>query len=455
MTTGQPTRLSPLFGYFADNPARSVMAAFAGVILLGTALLMLPIATEAGSSGHFVTALFTATSATCVTGLVVVDTPTHWSLFGELVILGLIQVGGFGVMTLTTMLVLLIGRKIGVQASMLAAAESRTVGNENLRRVLLGILRITLVVELGTAAILALRFWWGYHMSVPQALYWGIFHGVSAFNNAGFGLASTNMMPFNTDPIICLPIMLAVMTGGIGFPVLWELRAHFFAIGKWSVHMLITVGMSIVLWIAGTVTFGVFEWRNPDSMGALPAWAKVMNAAFMSVSARTAGFNSVDLGNLHPETLLSYDVLQFIGAGSAGTAGGIKVGTFALLAFVIWAEVRGEPTVHVFHRRLVPAVQRQALTVALLAVGAVGIATALLMVLTPHGLDRILFEVTSAFGTVGLSTNLTPTLPASAQLVLVALMYFGRVGPQVLGAALALRNRPRQYELPEERVLIG
>lgn len=437
------------------NPARSVLLGFAALILLGTALLMLPVATEPGQRTSPITALFTATSAACVTGLVTVDTATHWSAFGEGVILALIQIGGFGVMSAASLLVLIIGRRITGATAILSQTESRTVEHEETRIVLRGIAQVTLVVQGTVALLLFLRFWLGYDMPLGRAAYHGVFHSLSAFNNAGFGLRPDSIVPWAEDPFVNLPIMAAVMIGGIGFPVLWGLRRHLFRVGRWSVHMLVTVWVSVFLWVAGTVAVAAFEWTNPKTLGGLSPGGRVLAAAFQSVVARTAGFNSVSVGDLHPETLLALDGLMFIGGGSAGTAGGLKVGTFALLGFVIWAELRGEPTVHAFHRRLPSATIRQALTVALLSVGAVATGAAGLLIGTDADLDDVLFEVISAFATVGMSTGLTPTLGVGGQLILVGLMFFGRLGPITLGVALALRERPRRYEVPEERVLVG
>lgn len=437
------------------NPARSVLLGFAALILLGTALLMLPVATEPGQRTSPITALFTATSAACVTGLVTVDTATHWSAFGEGVILALIQIGGFGVMSAASLLVLIVGRRITGATAILSQTESRTVEHEETRTVLRGIAQVTLVVQGTVALLLFLRFWLGYDMPLGRAAYHGVFHSLSAFNNAGFGLRPDSIVPWAEDPFVNLPIMAAVMIGGIGFPVLWGLRRHLFRVGRWSVHMLVTVWVSVFLWVAGTAAVAAFEWTNPKTLGGLSPGGRVLAAAFQSVVARTAGFNSVSVGDLHPETLLTLDGLMFIGGGSAGTAGGLKVGTFALLGFVIWAELRGEPTVHAFHRRLPSATIRQALTVALLSVGAVATGTAGLLIATDADLDDVLFEVISAFATVGMSTGLTPTLGVGGQLILVGLMFFGRLGPITLGVALALRERPRRYEVPEERVLVG
>lgn len=250
--------------------------------------------------------------------------------------------------------------------------------------------------------------------------------------------------------------MASVMIGGLGFPVWWEMFRHWRQqFRRWTVHATIIIWGSLVLWIGGTALFAAFEWRNDDTLGPLSTGGKILASGFQSVVARTAGFNSVPIGDLHQETLLLLDGLMFIGGGSAGTAGGIKITTFALLGFVIWAEIRGEPTVRILHRRLPPANLRQALTIALLGVGLVVGGTAVLLIVSPFRLDAVLFEAISAFATVGMSTGITADLPPVGQVVLIVLMFLGRLGPITLGAALALRHRPRRFEVPTERLLVG
>ncbi|WP_425321267.1 potassium transporter TrkG [Couchioplanes caeruleus] len=231
-----------------------------------------------------------------------------------------------------------------------------------------------------------------------------MFHAVSAFNNAGFGLYPDSLMRFATDPLICLPIVVAVIIGGLGFPVLFELLRELRTPRKWSIHTKITVGMTVVLLAAGWVAISIAEWSNPGTLGGLGMGGKLLAGFTTAVMPRTAGFNSLNVAEFTDVTLLIHDALMFIGAGSAGTAGGIKVTTFALLGFVILAEIRGEPSVHAIGRKLPGGVQRQALTIALLGVAAVAVGTLTLLALTPFRLDQVLFEVTSAFGTVGLST---------------------------------------------------
>ncbi|WP_449279979.1 TrkH family potassium uptake protein [Lentzea alba] len=434
------------------HPARVVVLAFAVATLIGTALLMLPMATESGAGTDPIAALFTVVSAICVTGLVVVDTPTHWSIFGEVVVLALIQVGGFGIMTLASLLTLLVSRRLGLRMQLTAQAETKTLGLGDVRTVVGGVIVVSLVVEAVTAVFLGLRFLIGYGESPARAAYLGIFHAVSAFNNAGFALYTDSMVGFAADPWICLPILFAVIVGGLGFPVIFELVRRRNR-KRWSLHTRITVPVYFGLLALGTLAVLVLEWGN--TLGKLDVHHKLLAGVFHGVMPRTAGFNSLDVGAMHSSTLLINDVLMFIGGGSAGTAGGIKVTTFALLGFVILAEIRGEPTVHVMNRRLTDQVQRQALTVALLGVGAVMAGTITLLSISPFPLDDVLFETTSAFGTVGMSTGITAQLPAAGQLVLIALMFIGRLGPITLASALALRDRARRYELPEERPVVG
>lgn len=431
------------------------MLGFAVAICIGTVLLMLPAARSGPGGAGPLTALFHATSAVCVTGLVTVDTPVYWSTFGEVVILALIQVGGFGIMTLASLLAMLVWRRLGLRSRLTAAAETKAVGIGEVRTVVRGVLVITVVTELVIAAMLTLRFVFGYDESWGRATYLGVFHSVSAFNNAGFALYSDSLIGFVEDPWVCLPIAFAVIAGGLGFPVWLELVRHGARWRAWSVHTTMTVSTTAALLVLGTVFVTANEWTNPGTLGALDAPGRLLAGFFHSVMPRTAGFNSIDYGQARDGTLLGTCVLMFIGGGSAGTAGGIKITTFVLLFWVIAAEVRGERDVEVHGRRIDDRAVRQALTVALLAVGAVMSGTLALVEMTDHPLDVVLFEAVSAFATVGLSAGITADLPAAGQLVLVGLMFLGRLGPITLVSALALRERGKLYRLPEGRPLIG
>ncbi|CAL9660848.1 Ktr system potassium uptake protein B [Streptomyces sp. enrichment culture] len=442
----------------AAHPARVGVMAFALVILLGALLLTLPFAAEGGSATNFVTALFTSTSAVCVTGLAVVDTGTHWSGFGEGVILALIQVGGFGIMTMASLLALLVSGRLRLRLQLHAQAETKSLGIGDVRRVLLGVAGTTLVVELTVGAVLALRLRYGYGEGIGSAAYLGFFHAVSAFNNAGFGLHSDSLTRYAEDVWITVPVAAAVILGGIGFPVLLELlrrRRRTTGRRNWTLHTRLTLITTAVLLIGGAVLTCALEWTNPGTLGPHSTADKLLNGFFYSAMSRTAGFNAVDIGAMHASTLLMTCVLMLIGGGSAGTAGGIKVTTFAVLLVAIIAEVRGEPNSTVLGRRLAPHTLRQALTVALLGVGLVIVSTLVLLTLMDEPLEPVLFEVVSAFGTVGLSTGITADVPAPGQLLLIMLMFVGRLGPITLVSALALRERTRRYDLPEERPVIG
>jgi potassium uptake TrkH family protein len=436
------------------HPVRLVPLAFLAAITVGTVLLMLPASRTDDAAATVMPALFTSVSAVCVTGLVTVDTATFWTPFGQGVILGLIQVGGFGIMTLATLLGLLVSGRLGLRSTLVVQTESRSPNLGDVRGVLRRIALTMLVFEVAATAVLTVRFRSGYDDSWAVALWHGGFHAVSAFNNAGFSLYSDNLVPFLTDAWICVPISVAVIVGGIGFPVIAELMrrtrpAH------WTIHTRITVYGTLLLLVVGTGVMLAFEWSNPGTLGPLAMRDKLTAAFTSGVMPRTAGFNNIDYGQIRPETLVITDVLMFIGGGSAGTAGGIKVTTFFLLAFVIWAEVRGDGEVTVGTRRATRASQRHALSVALLGVALVVLGTLAILLLTDHTLDVVMFESTSAFATVGLSTGITAGLPAGAKVVLMVLMFVGRVGTITVASALALRTTQRLYQLPEERPIVG
>ena len=424
-----------------------------GAAVIGTVLLMLPVS-RADGSAPFVTALFTATSAVCVTGLTTVDTATYWSNTGQAVILALIQVGGFGIMTLASLIALFLARRMGLRTRLTAAAETKSVGLGDVRRVLRGVFIITVVVESTVAVLLTLRFRTIYDDTWGTATWHGVFHAVSAFNNAGFALFSDNLMGFLTDGFILMPISVAVIVGGVGFPVLVEVIRNRRA-RTWSLHTRLTLLITAALLVGGTFFITLTEWGNPGTLGPLGPAGKLLGGWFHAVQPRTAGFNAWDYGAVTDETLLGTIMLMFVGGGSAGTAGGLKVTTFIVLFFVIVAEVRGDEDVIAFDRRIDHRVVRQATTVALLGVAAVVGGTMLLTQLTNLPLRDVMFETTSAFATVGLSTGITPAIGDPGQLVLVALMFLGRLGPITLVSALVLRERNRRYRYPEGAPLIG
>lgn len=437
------------------HPAQVVVLAFAGAILAGTALLMLPIAKVGPGGASLLEALFTATSAVCVTGHIVVDTATFWTPFGQVVILLLIQIGGFGIMTFASVIGLAVVRKMSLRSKITAASESHSVGLEDVSGLVLGVVRISLAVEAVVAVILSLQFAIGYGEPLGRAIWLGVFHAVSAFNNAGFSLFSGNLVGFETDPFICLPIAAAVIIGGLGFPVIIQLRRHLRTHRMWTMNTRIVIAGTLTLLAAGTAYITAIEWNNPATLGPLDWPAKLLAGFFTSVQTRTAGFNSIDISAMDPASWLGMDALMLIGGGPAGTAGGIKVTTFAVLLFIVITEIRGDGAVNVFGKRLSRSVHRQAITIVLLSVSVVVASTTVLMLITDISMDRLLFEVVSAFGTVGLSTGITADLPVAGQLILIFLMFIGRLGPITFASALALRERRTTYEFPQERPIIG
>lgn len=437
------------------HPARLVTLGFLLQAIVGTSLLLLPVSRAPGTEADVLVAAFTTVSATCVTGLTVVDTATYWSTFGQTVIMLLIQVGGFGVMTLATLLALVVRGRLGLRTTMAAQADSHAQALGDVRRVLRRMFWIILTVESVIALLLFLRFRFGLGYGWGTAAWHGVFHAVSAFNNAGFALYSDNVMGFVGDIFVIGPLCLALVVGGLGFPVITEL-VRGVPTQRWSIHTRTTVWGTLALAVIGTLLFWAFESGPGGVLHGLDPWGRVVGALGGGLFPRTAGFNSVDYAAVSDQTNAVTTVLMFIGGGSAGTAGGVKVTTFFILAFVIWAEIRGEQDVVVGRRRISEAVQRQALTVALLAVGLVVSATIYLMARTEaHRPADLLFEATSAFATTGLSTGLTAALPADGKLLLMLLMFLGRVGPITFATALALNTRPRHYRVPEERPIVG
>ncbi|WP_243708600.1 potassium transporter TrkG [Actinomadura sp. GC306] len=437
------------------HPAQVVVTGFLVTILTGTVLLSLPVATTAGDGASPVEALFTATSAVCVTGLVVTDLDERWSMFGELVIMALVQVGGLGLMTIATLFAILLSGRLGLRARLAAQVETKTLRMTDVRRVVRRVVAFSLVSEAVVGVVLTARLIIGYGEAPSRAIYLGFFHAVSAFNNAGFTLWPDGLVRFAADPWIILTVCVAVIVGGLGFPVVFELARNWRRPRGWSILTRVTVAATVVLLAGGTLVLSAAEWNNPGTLGALPEADRLPGGFMMAVMPRSGGLNAVDVGRMHTESWLVTDVLMFIGGGSAGTAGGIKVTTFGLLAFVLWAEMRGETHVNVGHRRLPDGTQRQAIAIVLLGIAMVTAGTFTLLAMTSHTLDRVLFEVVSAFGTVGLSTGITAELPPAAKVVLIVLMFVGRIGPLTFATALALRERTRRYELPVERPIVG
>jgi potassium uptake TrkH family protein len=441
----------------ARHPERMIAYSFAAVIMLGTALLMLPFATHARDGAPFVDALFTSTSAVCVTGLASVDTGSYWSPFGQVVILLLIQVGGLGIMTLATIGLVLLGRRIGLRRRVLGSADKGGQLTADLaKRLFFLVAVLTFAFEATGTVIFALRLATAYDYPAWKAFWYGLFHAVSAFNNAGFGLLPTNLTPFVEDWPINLVVMTLIVAGGLGFPVWLELfQFRFVGPGHLSIHSkMMLVGTAFLL-VVGTLSVLVLEWNNPGTLGQFSPAQKLLPSMFQSVTPRTAGFNTLDYSQMHEATWLTQMMLMFVGAGPASTGGGIKVTTLFVLFLFVTAEARGVPDTVAFGRRIPLESIRQGFSIAYLAQNAVVIGTLVMLMAGGDSFVRLLFEAFSAFGTVGLSTGITFGLPDVSKYVLVALMYFGRVGPYTLAAAFALRQRPVKFRYAAEAPIIG
>lgn len=438
------------------HPALVLVIAFLGVIAVGTLVLLLPLSRAEPGSAPFMTALFTAWSAVCINGLGVVDTGTYWSGFGQAAILCMIQLGGFGMMTSATLLILWAGGAMRLRSRLLLQAETRSLSLGDVGSVARVVFVVTAAVEALVALWLTLRFALGYGMPWGQAAWYGLFHAISGFCNAGFSLWGDSLSQFVRDGWVLTPVMLAIIIGGLGFPVIHELwhyrgrREH-----HYSMHTVLTLWGSVVLLSLGTALILAAEWHNPKTLAPLDVPHRLLASLFTSVAARSVGFNAIDTGAMTDGSLVVHYLLMFVGAGSAGTGGGVKVTTFFILLVAVWSEIRGNADTEFRGRRITPAVVRQAVTILVLSAGMVLLGLLVVMPQTDERYAKVLFEVVSAAGNVGLSTGITASLPTTAQLMLLLLMFSGRVGVITLAVALAARTKRSRIRYPEEKPLVG
>lgn len=437
------------------DPSKILVLGFATVILIGTILLTLPISTEDRNGLSFLDALFTATSATCVTGLVVVDTGDTFSTFGELVILSLIQIGGLGFMTFATFLFFLLGKKISLKERLLLKVAFNNISLAGIVKLVKRILIFTAVIEILGGIILAIRF--SFDMPVGKAIYFGFFHAISNFNNAGFDLMGEfrSLTAYVDDPIVVLTVCSLITLGGLGFIVMNELY-EYRETHRLSVHTKVVLMTTLILTVGATILIFLFEYGNDKTLGPLSDASKGLGALYQAVTPRTAGSNTLPIADLTHSTLFLTIFLMFIGAGSGSTAGGIKITTFAVLIATVWAQFKGREDVVLFRRRIVMETILKALTVAMSGLTIVIIVTFLLSI-TEKGHDFItyLFEATSAFGTVGLSMGLTPELSPIGRVLIIFSMFVGRLGPITLGFAITKRRKQRAFRHPKGNIMIG
>lgn len=437
-----------------SSSSRTAITAFILVITFFSIMLSLPIASQDGHRVELQHAVFTATSAVTVTGLTTVSTAEQWTFFGQLMILLGSQIGGLGTLTLTSILALAVGRKLGLR-SRIITQESMNIGRLGEVGSVLRTVAVTSIVIEGTIALVLIPRFLLLGESLGQGIWHGIFYAVSSFNNAGFTPHSDGIVPYGHDLWILIPISLGVVIGSVGFPVILVLQQNLAVFSRWNLNAKLTVIGTLVLFVAGSFAWGALEWNNNKTIGELSVADKVLNATFASIMTRSGGFNLVDMNDINPVTALLTALLMFIGGGSASTAGGIKITTITVVFLAILAEARGDQFVVAFGRTIPDTVLRIAISVIMMSATFVFIGTAAIMLMSGASLQRSLFEVISAYATCGLSTGLSAELPHSGVYLLSILMLIGRVGTITVATGLAMHSRRRLYKFPEERPIIG
>ena len=431
---------------------------FAGIILLGAVLLSLPVASRSGQSCGFFAALFTATSSTCVTGLSLFDTWTQWSGFGQTVILLLIEVGGLGFMSAAAIVIFLLRRKVGLKQRMVMA-QAMSVNDMQ------GVVRLQKLVLLGSLSVQAVgillllaRFW--PEFGFVRALKWSVFHAISAFCNAGFDIFGVmgpgkSVMLFNDDPFVLLVLMLLITVGGLGFLV-WQELVTVRSFRKFSVYTKLVLIATAVIILLGTGVILLLEWNNPDTLGPMPVWQKILNAFFQAVTLRTAGFAAIDQTLLTDGTKAVSMVIMLIGGSSGSTAGGLKTVTFVVLVLFIWSKARGRSTVNVFKRTIPQTKAMDATTIFLIMTGLAFFGGFFITATSPVSFTDGLFESVSALATVGLTAGVTPLMSVPAKLLIIAFMYFGRVGVLTISLGFLMGNKAEdRFRYADTNLLIG
>jgi len=448
------------FGHLADSiarrPARLVLTSFFGVIALGAFILVMPVSVAANHSPSLLTALFTSTSAVCVTGLIVEDTGTYFSTFGQIIIIALIQIGGLGLMTLSAGISLIAGKRMGMTHSSLMQEVLDLSDLVSLKSTLHDIFLWAFLIEFCGAIIISLRLYILKSCCISEAVFSGIFHSISAFCNAGFSIYPDNLMGFQSDPVINFTVMGLIVTGGLGFTVLGSINSFLRGAKnqRLNTHTWLVVVVSFILIIVGAIFILALE-NDTMPMHNLSTFDKIMAALFQSVSTRTAGFNTIDLTCLKTSTLFFMCILMFIGASPGSTGGGIKTTTFATLFLFVKAKLKGQSQVNVRGRRIPDETILKSFLIVALSASLVALFTFLMILTEEHQLIQIIFEVISAFATVGLSTGITPQLTAIGKLLIIVLMFIGRTGPVTMALSITSQSSRVSIQYPETRVLVG
>ena len=442
----------------AISPTKIIALTFAGIILLGTVLLTLPAASRSGVSCGFRPALFTATSATCVTGLVLYDTWTQWSGFGQIVIISLIEIGGLGFMSAASLVIFLLRKKIGLKQRMVMAQALSLTDMEGIVRLQKLVLFGSLGIQAVGAMILTVHFLPDYGFGT--ALKWGVFHSVSAFCNAGFDILGcitpgASLMEFNTDPLVLITLSVLVIVGGLGFLV-WQEIVSVRRFKKFSVYTKLVLVTSALLLAAGTVLFCVLEWDNPGTLGSMSVGDKLLNGFFQSVTVRTAGFAAIDQAALSDAAKGVAMALMLVGGSSGSTAGGAKTVTMVVLLLFVAARARGREAVCVYKRTIPNSQIMDAMTIVSILVGLAMFGAVFITATSPVNFVDALFESVSALATVGITAGATGKLSVAAQFLMIIYMYFGRVGVLTISLGFLMGNRAQErYRYAQASLLIG
>ncbi len=440
------------------SPTKIIAITFAVIILLGTLLLTLPAAARDGQSTPFLPAMFTATSATCVTGLVMYDTWSHWSGFGQMVIISLIQVGGLGFMSAASLVIFSLRKKIGLKQRLLMAQALSVNELDGVVRLQKVVLAGSLGVEAVGAAVLTVRFWPEY--GFLKALRWGVFHSVSAFCNAGFDIFGSitpgaSLMEFQSDPVVLLTLSFLVVAGGLGFFV-WEEMAAKGSWRKFSIYTKLVLISTGVLLVSGAAAICLLEWNNPNTLGAMSTGDKLLGGLFQSVTLRTAGFTALDQGALTDAGKAVSMVLMIIGGSSGSTAGGLKTVSFVVLMLFTISRARGRASVCVFKRTIPEKQVMDAMTIAVILVCLAVFGGLFISATSPVGLTDAMYESISALATVGITTGITTSLHVPAQILIIIYMYFGRVGVLTISLGFLMGNRAEErFRYAQTNLLIG
>lgn len=434
------------------SPNQVLVLSFLGFILIGTYLLHLPVASASEEAIRWIDALFTATSAACVTGLIVVDTGSDFSLFGQWIILILIQVGGIGIMTFSTMFAFLLGKKISLRQRLIIQESLNQFSIGGLVRLAKYILLFTLFFE-GLGTFFMYLNW--HQLSVNHStLFLSFFHAVSAFCNAGFSLFSDSLEKYVSHPGINIIFVILIIAGGIGFLVLVELY-EYPKRKKLSLHSKLVIIITLILLIVGSLGILVLENRNPDTIQSYSPKVKILSSVFQSATARTTGFNTIPIGHMTNAALFLLIVLMFIGGSSTSAAGGIKTTTFGILFLRMIYTLKGKRYIYVFKRKISEEIVNKALVVFMLSLSWTIVMTLFLSYLEDFPFIELFFEMISAFGTVGLSTGITSSLSFNSKLIIIITMFFGRLGPLALAISLIINRQPESIQYPEDRVMVG